>query len=131
MSSFLTSLSPDTNKIKLSNFEESMLSLTVGKPHYTYTAEPSYLPPEHFIHGKHMPLQSTVWAIGSILFELVFARRPLFVTANDFKTLEGLFSRVSPECIRFLRGCLCPSPGERLRFSEVREQPWFNDEIIL
>ncbi|XP_063684658.1 serine/threonine-protein kinase pim-2-like isoform X2 [Bolinopsis microptera] len=124
-------IQPDTLKIKLSNFEEASLTLKSSKPHITEISDPAYLPPEYFLTGKHLPLHGSVWSLGCILFEMVFARRPLFVTASDFQQLENLFSKVSTNCIRFLKGCLCPVSRKRLEFQEVKRHVWFSGEISM
>ncbi|KAL5269364.1 hypothetical protein ACHWQZ_G003004 [Mnemiopsis leidyi] len=124
-------IQPETLKIKLSNFEEARLTLKTGKPHLTELSDPAYLPPEFFLTGKYLPLHGSVWALGCILFEMVFARRPLFVTASDFEQLETLFRTVSTDCIKFLKGCLCPLIRQRFEFEQVRRHVWFSGELSM
>ena len=121
----------ETLKIKLSNFEEAHLTLKTGKPHLSELSDPAYLPPEFFLTGKYLPLHGSVWSLGCILFEMVFARRPLFVTSSDFEQLESLFRTVSTDCIKFLKGCLSPLTRQRLEFEQVRRHVWFSEELSM
>ena len=125
----LTHSTSETLRIKLSNFEEATLHLDPNTPLTSDITDLSYLPPEHFLNGHHLPFPATTWTFGCILFELVFARRPLLVSSTDYGELERLFGGVSHECVLFLQGCLCPDSGMRMAFQRIKQHPWFSEEI--
>src|ERR1700733_15081413 len=102
----------------------------------TYTARGGtirYMAPEQFVTG-HSSVQSDVWALGAILYELASGRHP-FVRpdAEDFQSIRAIqFSEpfdlsaivpgISPELKSVVAGCLEKTPAARYAsVAEVRE----------
>ncbi|MFP5211320.1 MAG: protein kinase domain-containing protein [Acidobacteriota bacterium] len=92
-----------------------------------------YMAPEQFVTG-HSSVQSDVWALGIILFELASGRHPFAgPDAEDFQTIRAIqysdaadlgaiVPGISPELKSVIAGCLEKNPAVRYASAaEVRE----------
>jgi eukaryotic-like serine/threonine-protein kinase len=92
-----------------------------------------YMAPEQFVTGQSS-VQSDVWALGVILFELVSGRHPFArPDAEDFQAIRAIqylqphdlneiVPGISPELKSVIRACLEKNPGARTASAaEVRE----------
>jgi serine/threonine-protein kinase len=92
-----------------------------------------YMAPEQFVTG-HSSVQSDVWALGVILYELASGRHPFArPDAEDFQAiraiqflepedLSAIVPEISPELMSVIAACLEKNPGARAASAaEVRE----------
>jgi serine/threonine-protein kinase len=92
-----------------------------------------YMAPEQFVIG-HSSVQSDVWALGVILYELASGRHPFArPDAEDFQAIRAIqfleppdlseiVPEISPELKRVILACLEKNPGARTASAaEVRE----------
>ena len=105
-------------------------------PRTTYTARGGtirYMAPEQFVTG-HSSVQSDVWALGVILYELTSGRHPFArLDAEDFQAiraiqfleppdLSAIVPEISPELKSVIAACLEKNPGTRMASAaEIRE----------
>jgi len=93
----------------------------------------SYMAPEQFVTG-HSSVQSDVWALGVILYELASGRHPFArADAEDFQAIRAIqfleppdlseiVPGISPELKSVILACLEKNPGARTASAaEVRE----------
>jgi eukaryotic-like serine/threonine-protein kinase len=92
-----------------------------------------YMAPEQFVTG-HSSVQSDVWALGVILYELASGRHPFTrPNAEDFQAIRAIqflepedlgviVPGISPELKSIIAACLEKNPGARMTSAaEVRE----------
>ena len=107
----------------------------------------SYWSPEQILGYEYNGVKSDLYALGIILFIIVFGCRPFAeakLSDNLFNTLlhnprlfweiHPLASRriqdrdVSSSVVRLLDGMLCPNPERRLTLQEIKSHEWLKEE---
>ncbi|KAG7235535.1 hypothetical protein INR49_002581, partial [Caranx melampygus] len=93
------------------------------KPYSTFSGTPAYTPPEYFTKLKYRAGPTTVWQLGSVLYEILDG-------ARNFNTLKfccvgvSIGSRFSEDCHDFLRACLMTNPEKRATLEQLHQHPW-------
>jgi eukaryotic-like serine/threonine-protein kinase len=107
-------------------------SRSPGPPKTTYTARGGtigYMAPEQFVTGRSS-VQSDLWALGVILYELVSGRHPFARPDSDeFQTIRAIqyvdplpLSEIPPELNSVILTCLEKTPSERYgSAADIRE----------
>ncbi|KAG7235534.1 hypothetical protein INR49_002580, partial [Caranx melampygus] len=93
------------------------------KPYSTFSGTRAYTPPEYFTKLKYRAGPTTVWQLGSVLYEILDG-------ARNFNTLKfccvgvSIGSRFSKDCHDFLRACLMTNPEKRATLEQLHQHPW-------
>jgi eukaryotic-like serine/threonine-protein kinase len=113
-------------------FDQSGLARPAGPPKTTYTARGGtigYMAPEQFVTGRSS-VQSDLWALGVILYELVSGRHPFARPDSDeFQTIRAIqyvdplpLDEIPPEMNSVILTCLQKTPSERYASAaDIRE----------
>ncbi|KAL4631213.1 hypothetical protein GN956_G14923 [Arapaima gigas] len=113
----------DTLQIKLIDF--GCGAFLKDTPYEDLAGARLCLPPEVFLQKLYLALPATVWSVGVTLFRIVCGSMP-------FRTEEAIIgvhlyfpNRVSTECRRLVRWCLCRNPADRPTLDQIMVHPWF------
>jgi serine/threonine protein kinase len=124
-------LTADLSTIKLTdfNFAREMFDDELAE---TLCGSPLYMAPE-IIDGTSYTINSDLWSVGLILYEMVYGKNPyhdaynVLDLANKIKTRVIRFDDdVSPECIDLLRGLLQREPESRMDWYDFFAHEWLD-----
>lgn len=116
--------------LKLSDF-----SLSVEKEYFSSNAGTLiYMAPEYFDEvSKEKSVD--IWALGIILYELIFGVHPFWQNQGIGKLLLSICSgqfeipvgaKISEECLDLLKRCLDKNPKKRINIKEIKNHPCFD-----
>ncbi|XP_039620636.1 serine/threonine-protein kinase pim-2-like [Polypterus senegalus] len=111
-----------TCQIKLMNFEGAS-QLREGE-YTTFRGALKYAPPEWFTKKRYEAAPATVWALGVVLYALVFGVFP-FETCKD--TVKGNIAfpkNITRECRKLILHCLSKCPRERPSLEDILRHAW-------
>lgn len=118
-----------TNKVVITNFFLAKHLNSEDDNLYDQRGSPAYISPDVLAGKPYKGKPSDVWALGVILFTIVFGKFPFLDTTPSalFKKIRQaeytipLDSRTcSPETIQLIRSMLTLNPTERFTASEIR-----------
>ncbi|XP_051285409.1 serine/threonine-protein kinase pim-1-like [Dicentrarchus labrax] len=96
-------------------------------PYPGFSGTSAYAPPEFFKQGRYEAGPTTVWQLGTLLYEVLDGYKQ-FTTAEFLHTKTAFISElleVSKECQDLLEKCLVENPKERATLEEMQQHPWF------
>lgn len=91
---------------------------------------PLYQAPEMFTSAEYNPFKADIWALGVMLYNLMFKKFP-FQAANVFQ-LSELIQRAEPEypksadkhLVALLKGMLKKDPAKRMTIEKIFQNEW-------
>lgn len=124
----------DQLHVKIADFGLSNI-MTDGNFLKTSCGSPNYAAPE-VISGKlYAGPEVDVWSCGVILYVLLVGRLPFdddYIPALFKKIAQGQYHvphYLSPGAVRLIRKMLQISPVHRITVQEIRQDPWFNEDL--
>ena len=104
----------------------------------TLCGSPLYMAPE-MMNNKKYNVQSDLWSIGVILYEMIYRQHPYGKPMNILDLMDRLNNRViefpesdvSNECINLLKTLLKTSADGRINWDDFFNHPWFDKEGLL
>lgn len=126
----------DCGYLKVGDFSLSKIMKTRDKT-FTFCGTPEYLSPE-IIKGEGYDRKADIWALGIIIYELLFGIAPFF-NSDIMKLYENIcFTKLNfPErqpltmhCEDLIKRLLNKNPDERLGYSgakEIKDHFFFHD----
>ena len=116
--------------------------LEVGEKAHSFCGTPDYIAPEVLLNEGYNYCVD-IWGLGVLVYEMIAGRTPFRLVPNSsnkviMKNIVNkkvsysgeTFSKVSPECVDFMKNCLKKEQLFRLGakdVNEMKEHPWFND----
>ncbi|XP_030591841.1 calcium-dependent protein kinase 11-like isoform X1 [Archocentrus centrarchus] len=89
-----------------------------------FAGTPCYCPPEWTIHDCYRPGPTTVWQLGTVLYEILHAKSS-FHTEFVIKEKLKISERLSENCQDFLKMCFNLDPKRRPKLKDLLRHRWF------
>ncbi|XP_054482318.1 serine/threonine-protein kinase pim-1-like [Anoplopoma fimbria] len=118
----LIETSSDFPRVRLIDFGLSCF-VKRGASYRVFYGTPAHIPPEWFILGTYRAGPTTVWQMGTVLFDTVHSDRE-FETMKFITHKLRISRKLSKDCQDFLRTCLTVFPDQRITLEQLRNHPW-------
>lgn len=123
-----------TLKIADFGFAKTILDISLMD---TLCGSPLYMAPE-IMNNKKYNVQSDLWSVGVILYEMVYRRHPYGEPMNIFDLMNRLNNRViefsesdvSDKCLDLLQILLKTNADVRIKWVDFFNHPWFDQKGI-
>ena len=102
----------------------------------TQCGSPYYASPEMINGNKYNGIPSDIWSLGVILYLMLFEELPFMdsdmkrlykkISTGKYEIPEDKLDEVSKEAIDLIKQILEVSPKKRIKISEIKTHPWFN-----
>eukprot|EP00116_Pleurobrachia_bachei_P008845 sb/3469107/ len=121
----------ETNDVKLIDFGASTFIRSDQSQIRDHRGTDIFIPPEFFTTGTYDPLRGTVWALGCLLYCMVYGEVP-FLNPDEvvYKILDDM-AIPSPSrepgahyCMDLIDRCLEKREEERITYREISHHPW-------
>ena len=123
------------NDIKLIDFGLGKM-FTKGQLLKTQCGSPFYASPEMINGNKYNGVNSDIWSLGVILYLMLFEELPFMdadmkrlykkISTGKYEIPEDKLDEVSSEAIDLVKQILEVNPKNRIKISEIKSHPWFN-----
>jgi len=127
-------------KIKLIDFGLcAVAESSMEKPMETWCGSPDYVCPEIMSHSPYIGWRADVWALGTVLFSLLFAELPFSLeerlTALSNNKEHPTLSipseiHVSDEAKQLVRLLLSVDPMKRPKIKQILNHPWLKPKSL-
>lgn len=96
-----------------------------------------FMPPEFFLTHQYNPLRGTVWAMGCLLYCMVYGEVP-FCNVHEVVTMTPTFRDITSSrgdisgqyCVDLLQRMLEPCEEERVTYKNISYHPWVTREKL-
>nr|XP_046246213.1 serine/threonine-protein kinase pim-2-like [Scatophagus argus] len=100
-----------------------------SEPYNSYSGTLDYAPPEYYKEREYKARPTTVWQLGTLLYELLHETSD-FSTQRFLRNQRAFVSglnelKVSQDCLDLLKMCLTADPDNRATLEELQQHPWF------
>jgi serine/threonine protein kinase len=119
-------------KLKIADFGFSKITNN-NDLYKTICGSPMYMSPE-LLKKSNYNDQSDLWSIGIILFEMLYGYHPLKHSKNFHDIKKNIYNinipqknSISSQCYNLLDSLLKVDSSERMSWSNLFNNPWFND----
>ena len=109
---------------------------TKGQLLKTQCGSPFYASPEMINGNKYNGVNSDIWSLGVILYLMLFEELPFMdadmkrlykkISTGKYEIPEDKLDEVSSEAIDLVKQILEVNPKNRIKISEIKSHPWFN-----
>ncbi|XP_030594124.1 serine/threonine-protein kinase pim-1-like [Archocentrus centrarchus] len=100
--------------------------LVQEEPYFNLFGTKRYSPPEFFVCGRYEASPTTVWQLGALLYEMLYAERHF----DRQKFLNGRLyfnTHQSRDCHNFMRKCLTLDTEQRATLEQLQQHPWLHN----
>lgn len=119
-------INKETGHVKLIDFGSSCVG-PLNEPYINCSGTLLYLPPEYFLYHSYMPLDSTVWALGCLLYIILVGKGPFTTVDQILRVGLDIPSHLTLECKYFLLHSLRKKHTKRLRFADINRHLWIRN----
>ncbi|XP_059214456.1 serine/threonine-protein kinase pim-2-like [Centropristis striata] len=119
----LVDLSSDVPRVRIIDF--GCGCLVKKMPYLSSFGTIAYIPPEFHWLGTYEAEPSTVWQLGTLLYELVCSDKS-FTTLEILQKKISINTELSKDCKDLLKVCLAVNPQEHGTLEQILLHPWFS-----
>ncbi|CAI5662729.1 unnamed protein product [Oreochromis niloticus] len=100
--------------------------LVQEQPYSEFSGTEDFAPPEFFTDGRYEAVPTTVWQLGTLLYEMLDGKQQ-FSTSKFLRQRVSFNIEMSQDCKHFLQMCLTRRPEKRATLKLIQEHPWLQN----
>ncbi|XP_056624131.1 uncharacterized protein LOC130437046 [Triplophysa dalaica] len=121
-------INTETLNVKLIDFSRGDL---LKETCYTkFLGHMDYWCPELEELGEYHAMPATVWALGLMLYVMMFWALPCAITREQINNHQWERDDLSPEFCRFINACLPDDPHQRIQLKDLLLHEWFQGSSV-